>query len=223
MAATLGFVPQPRWGWRGIMRPAMAFYFMGPAIPPIGIGEECAPGKAGTDLRAVRLRARRFHPSGFKPSRIAASPHSQVGPMGSFKPFPDLVPAPNRTARRSVPAFGFPPGGAARHAWARPRAPEAFSTAETFTARLRNGEKSVTSAVQMTLQTLEKNAMELPEDQRVTLAHRILRSTEPPKNPEVDALWEMEIARRIELLDSGGTGRHSAAEVFRALDRRLRQ
>jgi hypothetical protein len=29
MAATLGFVPQPR--WRGIMRPAMAFYRIGMA------------------------------------------------------------------------------------------------------------------------------------------------------------------------------------------------
>ncbi len=112
---------------------------------------------------------------------------------------------------------------APRHpAHPRSRAPGAFSAAEIFTARLRNRRKSVTSAVQMTLQTLEKSAMELPEDQRVTLAHRILKSTEPPKDPEIQALWEMEIARRIELLDNGGTGRHPAAEVFHALDQRLR-
>ena len=73
------------------------------------------------------------------------------------------------------------------------------------------------------LESLEKEAMCLPEDQRVTLAHRILLSTEPAGDPAVDALWESEIVRRIDLLDRGATERHPASEVFAELDRRLGQ
>ena len=71
------------------------------------------------------------------------------------------------------------------------------------------------------LDNLEKEVMQLPEDQRVTLAHRILLSTEPTCDPAVDALWEAEIVRRIELLDQGATERHRASDVFAELDRRL--
>ncbi len=72
-----------------------------------------------------------------------------------------------------------------------------------------------------TLETIEKDALQLPEDQKVTLAHRMLMSAEPAPDPSVDALWEAEIIRRIEKLDSGQTARHPAAEVFGELDRRL--
>jgi hypothetical protein len=72
-----------------------------------------------------------------------------------------------------------------------------------------------------TLEMIEKEALQLPEDQKVTLAHRMLASAEPPPDPSVDALWDAEILRRIEKLDSGRTTRHSAAEVFGELDRRL--
>lgn len=73
------------------------------------------------------------------------------------------------------------------------------------------------------LESLEKEVMRLPEDQRVTLAHRILLSTEPASDPAVDALWETEIVRRIDLLDRGETERHSASQVYADLDRRLRR
>ena len=71
------------------------------------------------------------------------------------------------------------------------------------------------------LENLEKEVMRLPEDQRVTLAHRILLSTEPVGNLAVDSLWEAEIVRRIDLLDQGATERHRASDVFAELDRRL--
>ncbi len=71
------------------------------------------------------------------------------------------------------------------------------------------------------LESLEKEVMRLPEDQRVTLAHRILLSTEPAGDPAVDALWEAEIVRRIDQLDGGATERHRASDVFAELDRRL--
>ncbi len=72
-----------------------------------------------------------------------------------------------------------------------------------------------------TLETLEKVVMSLPEDQRMTLAHRLMRSAEPPSDPSVDARWEAEIAHRIELLDAGATKRHRASDVFAELDQQL--
>jgi len=74
-----------------------------------------------------------------------------------------------------------------------------------------------------TLETIEQEALQLPEDQKVTLAHRMLVSAEPAPDPSVDALWETEIIRRIEKLDSGQTARHPAADVFGELDRRLKR
>ena len=71
------------------------------------------------------------------------------------------------------------------------------------------------------LEILEKEALLLPEEQRVTLAHRMLRSAEPPSDSAVEALWEAEIVRRIGLLDIGATGRHRASDVFADLDKRL--
>lgn len=71
------------------------------------------------------------------------------------------------------------------------------------------------------LDTIEKQAMQLSEGQKVTLAHRMLMSTEPARDPKVDEEWDAEIVRRIDKLDSGQTVRHPAAEVFGELDRRL--
>ncbi len=74
-----------------------------------------------------------------------------------------------------------------------------------------------------TLETIAKEALQLPEDQKVTLAHRMLLSAEPAPDPSVDAIWEAEIVRRIEKLDAGQTALHPAAEVFGELDRRLQR
>lgn len=72
-----------------------------------------------------------------------------------------------------------------------------------------------------TLQSIESEVLRLPEDQRITLAHRILMSTEPFPNASIDSDWEMEIERRIVALDQGKTNRHSASDVFEESDRRL--
>lgn len=71
------------------------------------------------------------------------------------------------------------------------------------------------------LDTLEHDALLLPEEQRFTLAQRLLRSTEPVAASSIDSLWSAEIVRRIEALDAGTTGTHDASEVFRDLDQRL--
>lgn len=62
--------------------------------------------------------------------------------------------------------------------------------------------------------------MQLPDDQRVALIHRVLETSDPTEGEDVAALWNDEIVRRIELLDKGLTRRTPASDVFRELDQR---
>ena len=73
------------------------------------------------------------------------------------------------------------------------------------------------------LETLISEAMQLPPDQRMTLAHRILSSVEPVPSSEIDAAWDAKIRERIARYDAGGAGSIPAAEVFAEVDRRLRR
>ena len=68
---------------------------------------------------------------------------------------------------------------------------------------------------------LFKEASELPEDQRPTLAHRVLASNEPPPSAEVEQAWDVEIRERIKRFDEGRGKSRPASEVFADLDRRL--
>ena len=72
-----------------------------------------------------------------------------------------------------------------------------------------------------TLAELEREVMQLPEDQRVALIHRILEISDPTEGADVDVLWNDEIVRRIGLLDKGLTQRIPASDVFRELDQKL--
>ena len=71
------------------------------------------------------------------------------------------------------------------------------------------------------LAQLEHDVLQLPEEQRVALVHRVLEGTDCSQEAEVEALWDDEIVRRIGLLDSGQTERVSVSEVFRELDQKL--
>jgi putative addiction module component (TIGR02574 family) len=71
------------------------------------------------------------------------------------------------------------------------------------------------------IETLVNEAMQLPPDQRLTLAHRILRSVEPAASSEIDAAWGAEISERIARYDSGEVTSIPASEVFAEVDRRL--
>jgi putative addiction module component (TIGR02574 family) len=75
--------------------------------------------------------------------------------------------------------------------------------------------------MQSNLETLEAKVLQLPEDQRIALAHKIIQSTEPPQDLCIGQWWEAELVRRIDLLDSDQTGLHPASEVFQQLDERL--
>ena len=66
---------------------------------------------------------------------------------------------------------------------------------------------------------LTKEALVLPADQRLALAHQLLNSVEVAPDPEAETAWEQEIARRIVRLDAGESNPVSAAEVFARLQR----
>ncbi len=69
--------------------------------------------------------------------------------------------------------------------------------------------------------TIVAEALRLPPDQRLTVAHRILSSVEPKNGNETDAAWDKEIRARIAQYDAGELQSIPAAEVFAEVDRRL--
>ena len=72
-----------------------------------------------------------------------------------------------------------------------------------------------------TIEDLTQGAIELPPDQRFTLAQRILASVEPFSEPAIDAAWTAEIRERIRKYDAGETRGIPASEVFAEIGRRL--
>lgn len=75
----------------------------------------------------------------------------------------------------------------------------------------------------VSIDALVSEAMHLPPDQRLTLAHRILTSVEANESSEVEAAWDTEIRQRIARFDAGEVRGIPAAEVFAEVDRRLRR
>ena len=66
---------------------------------------------------------------------------------------------------------------------------------------------------------LVQDALVLPPDQRIALAHRLLSSVETDLDPSAEAAWEDEIARRLAQADAGEGTLLPAAEVFARLER----
>ena len=73
----------------------------------------------------------------------------------------------------------------------------------------------------MSRDELETEALRLPEDQRVSLAHRLLTSIEPPVSEAIEAAWDSEIRERIAAYDRGETDAIPAADVFAKIDRQI--
>ena len=73
------------------------------------------------------------------------------------------------------------------------------------------------------VEAIVAEAVRLPADQRLTLAHKILSSVEPEPSAETEQAWDREIRTRIANYDRGGVRAIPAAEVFEELDRRLRR
>ena len=72
-------------------------------------------------------------------------------------------------------------------------------------------------------ENIASEALLLPEDQRFTLAHRILSSVEPETEARVEAAWDIEIRERIRRYDAGLTMGLSGREVFAELDKKLKR
>lgn len=53
------------------------------------------------------------------------------------------------------------------------------------------------------LKELIREAVDLPESDRATLAGVMLESLEPRRTPEVKAAWALEIERRVREIDEG--------------------
>lgn len=67
-----------------------------------------------------------------------------------------------------------------------------------------------------------QEAANLPEDQRLTLAHKILLVGEPRFSQSVENAWDVEIRDRIARYDRGETSARPASEVFANIDRQLK-
>ena len=72
------------------------------------------------------------------------------------------------------------------------------------------------------LDELSKRAKQLAVDERAQLAQELLESVEQETDPEVQAVWEAEIASRIAKYERGEANLIPAADVFEAA-RRLTQ
>lgn len=70
---------------------------------------------------------------------------------------------------------------------------------------------------------LYEEAAQLPEDQRMTLARRLLSIGEPLATKEVEQEWDQVIQERIREYDEGRSPSQKAGEVFSELDRKLSQ
>lgn len=68
---------------------------------------------------------------------------------------------------------------------------------------------------------LYEEAAQLPEDQKLTLAYRLLTSGEPPITDEIEQEWEVVIRDRIRRYDDGKAPSRSAGKVFSDLDQKL--
>ncbi len=70
---------------------------------------------------------------------------------------------------------------------------------------------------------LAKDALELPSDQRLTLARILLDLSDESEDfsPAVEAAWETEIGRRLAEVKSGRARSAGFDEVFARLDRRF--
>lgn len=70
----------------------------------------------------------------------------------------------------------------------------------------------------MTLETIEKEALDLPVEERARLAEKLLSSLDALSETEVEQLWFREAQRRAEDIDQGLVEMVSAEE----LERRIR-
>jgi putative addiction module component (TIGR02574 family) len=75
--------------------------------------------------------------------------------------------------------------------------------------------------VNRTLADLSEEALKLPQKEQLKLARAILENNEARGGEDIDAAWEAEIERRIQMIDSGVARGRPFADVLRDIDRQL--
>ena len=70
-----------------------------------------------------------------------------------------------------------------------------------------------------TLDAVAQDALDLPPDQRLALARKLLDSVDLEPDPGAEAAWEAEIAQRIARFKAGESKPIPAGEVFARLRR----
>ena len=70
------------------------------------------------------------------------------------------------------------------------------------------------------LKEVFREAFELPDSQRATLAGLLIESLEPPTDPDVEEAWAQEAERRWKEIESGAVGTIPWSEVRAKLFRR---
>jgi hypothetical protein len=71
------------------------------------------------------------------------------------------------------------------------------------------------------IEKLVDEARNLPQDQKLTLANRVLELTETAITEDVEDEWDSELRARIQAYDAGRSQTRSAGEVIRDLDSKL--
>jgi hypothetical protein len=74
-----------------------------------------------------------------------------------------------------------------------------------------------------TVNQLIEQAIRLPEDQRLALAHRLLAVDDSGQGKKVRKAWHAEILQRIDSYDRGETRSLPADAVFATLDQLLKE
>lgn len=71
------------------------------------------------------------------------------------------------------------------------------------------------------IERLIQEAGDLPHDEKLALANRVLALAEPVETESVRNRWDIEIRDRIRSYDDGNSSTRLAGEVFRDLDAKL--
>ncbi len=72
-----------------------------------------------------------------------------------------------------------------------------------------------------TLADISEQALKLPQNEQLKLARTLLESSEATGDVDVEAAWEQEIERRIQIIDAGLAKGRPFADVVRDIDRQL--
>ena len=71
------------------------------------------------------------------------------------------------------------------------------------------------------IQKLVEEARNLPDDQKLTLANRVLELAEQATTDDVEDEWDSELRARIQAYEEGRSQTKSAGEVLQNLDSKL--